>query len=112
MLEVSLHCSGLDPFAGSSPLRLYCKFVKTHALLQAPWQKKDYKLLPQQVVDHEGAEGPQGWTSMPAVEVMPVQVSSARTSSLQVVCKTLAGGGNENRGAAGKRSPEWCCMTS
>lgn len=41
---------------------------------QAPWQKKDYKLLSQGVTDHEGAEGPQGWTSMPAVEVMPVQL--------------------------------------
>lgn len=43
-------------------------------LLQAPWQQRDYRLLPQSVVDHEGAESEHGWASMPSVQVMPVQV--------------------------------------
>jgi hypothetical protein len=42
---------------------------------QKPWQKTDYKVLPQSVVDHGGAEGEEnGWTTMPAVLEMPVQV--------------------------------------
>lgn len=36
--------------------------------------------MPQSVTDHEGAEGPLGWTSMPAVEVMPVQARKSCTA--------------------------------
>lgn len=49
---------------------------RLHTALQAPWQQRDYRLLPQSVVDHEGAEGQHGWASMPSVQVMPVQVGS------------------------------------
>ncbi|PRW45406.1 sulfite mitochondrial [Chlorella sorokiniana] len=60
-------------YVGARQVKWLSRIVLSENESEAPWQKKDYKLLPQGVTDHEGAEGPQGWTSMPAVEVMPVQ---------------------------------------
>ncbi|KAI7842057.1 hypothetical protein COHA_004255 [Chlorella ohadii] len=55
-------------YVGARQVKWLTRIVLSENESEAPWQKKDYKLLPQEVVDHEGAEGPQGWTSMPAVE--------------------------------------------
>ncbi|KAL4458252.1 hypothetical protein ABPG75_013117 [Micractinium tetrahymenae] len=89
---------------GARQVKWLSRIILSEQESQAPWQQRDYRLLPQSVVDHEGAEGEHGWASMPSVQIMPVQSAiltpeagtvypAAITASIRVRGYAWSGGG-------------------
>ncbi|KAL4422084.1 hypothetical protein ABPG77_001552 [Micractinium sp. CCAP 211/92] len=79
--------------------RIFLSEKESQASTWAPWQQKDYRLLPQSVTDHEGAEGELGWASMPSVQsaVLTPEAGTVypagTTSSIRAKGYAWSGGG-------------------